>query len=168
MVFTRTRPARRPRRRRRLASTSTPGETVGLVGESGSGKSVTSLAIMGLLPDRGVRVGGQVCFDGDDLLTLPEDRSCATSAAATSRWSSRTRCRSLNPVVPIGIQVTEVLERTAASRARRRRDAAAELLDAVGIPRPEPTAQGLPAPALRRDAPAGDDRHGAGLPARGC
>jgi peptide/nickel transport system ATP-binding protein len=45
-----------------------PGQTVGLVGESGCGKSVTSLAIMGLLPQRGVRVEGEVFFGGTDLL----------------------------------------------------------------------------------------------------
>ena len=48
-----------------------PGQTVGLVGESGCGKSVTSLAIMGLLPARGAEVAGAVHFDGTDLLTLP-------------------------------------------------------------------------------------------------
>ena len=45
-----------------------PGQTVGLVGESGCGKSVTSLAIMGLLPDRGNKVSGTVMYDGTDLL----------------------------------------------------------------------------------------------------
>ena len=44
------------------------GETVGLVGESGCGKSVTSLAIMGLLPDRGNQVSGTVTYGGEDLL----------------------------------------------------------------------------------------------------
>nr|BFE80083.1 hypothetical protein GCM10020093_026840 [Planobispora longispora] len=67
-----------------------PGETVGLVGESGCGKSVTSLAIMGLLPKRGVRVEGGVSFDGTDLLSLPPT-SCACCAAGTWPSSSRTR-----------------------------------------------------------------------------
>ena len=47
-----------------------PGQTVGLVGESGCGKSVTSLAIMGLLPKRGNTVEGSAVFDGEDLLSL--------------------------------------------------------------------------------------------------
>ena len=47
-----------------------PGQTVGLVGESGCGKSVTSLAIMGLLPRRGNRVTGEVRFEDTDLLQL--------------------------------------------------------------------------------------------------
>ena len=45
-----------------------PGETIGLVGESGCGKSVTSLAVMGLLPKRGVQVSGSVRVDGQELL----------------------------------------------------------------------------------------------------
>src|SRR6476469_1291672 len=47
-----------------------PGQTVGLVGESGCGKSVTSLAVMGLLPGRGNTVSGRAVFDGEDLLAL--------------------------------------------------------------------------------------------------
>ena len=46
------------------------GEIVGLVGESGSGKSVTSMAVMGLLPPRGNKVSGEVLFEGTDLLSL--------------------------------------------------------------------------------------------------
>ena len=69
-----------------------PGRDVGLVGESGCGKSVTSLAIMGLLPKRGVQVTGSVRFDGDDLLGARRPARCATCAGATWRWSSRTRC----------------------------------------------------------------------------
>ena len=49
-----------------------PGQTVGLVGESGCGKSVTSLAIMGLLPDRGNQVSGTVTYGGEDLLSLSD------------------------------------------------------------------------------------------------
>lgn len=48
------------------------GQVVGLVGESGCGKSVTSLALMGLLPRKGVRVGGRAEFDGQNLLTMNE------------------------------------------------------------------------------------------------
>ena len=50
-----------------------PGQTVGLVGESGCGKSVTSLAIMGLLPPHGNKVTGTVSYDGQDLLEMPEN-----------------------------------------------------------------------------------------------
>ena len=49
------------------------GETLGLVGESGSGKSVTALAIMSLLPRKGVQITGSVNFEGRELLSLRED-----------------------------------------------------------------------------------------------
>src|SRR5690349_5952180 len=83
-----------------------PGQTVGLVGESGCGKSVTSLAIMGLLPGRGNRVSGSAIFDGEDLLTL-------SPAAMRDRRGSEIAMifqdplSSLNPVISIGRQVTE-------------------------------------------------------------
>ena len=48
-----------------------PGEHIGLVGESGSGKSVTSLAIMGLLPKRGVRTSGEVRYNDENILGWP-------------------------------------------------------------------------------------------------
>lgn len=87
-----------------------PGQTVGLVGESGCGKSVTSLAIMRLLPRRGNTVTGSVEFEGTDLLGLSlnemRDRRGRDLAMIFQDPLS-----SLNPVVPIGIQVTEVLER---------------------------------------------------------
>ena len=112
-----------------------PGQTVGLVGESGCGKSVTSLAIMGLLPERGNRVEGSATFDGVDLLTLsqPEMRDRRGRDIA---MIFQDPLSSLNPVVPIGIQVTEVMER---HRGMKRKDAmpqARELLERVGIPDP--------------------------------
>ena len=111
------------------------GETVGLVGESGSGKSVTSLAIMGLLPDRGVRVGGQVWFDGDDLLTLPKDRMRDIRGQDIA-MVFQDPMSSLNPVVPIGIQVTEVLTRHQGLKGEVASAAAVDLLNRVGIPDP--------------------------------
>ena len=68
-----------------MASTSrvAHGATLGLVGESGCGKSVTSLAIMGLLPKRSAEVSGSIRFDGFDLLEVPT-RPCATCAATGS------------------------------------------------------------------------------------
>jgi peptide/nickel transport system ATP-binding protein len=61
-----------------------PGQTVGLVGESGCGKSVTSLAIMGLLPKRGNQVTGTGDFEGTNLLTLSDD-DMRDRRGATSR-----------------------------------------------------------------------------------
>ncbi|MGH3477400.1 MAG: ABC transporter ATP-binding protein [Jiangellaceae bacterium] len=111
------------------------GQTMGLVGESGSGKSVTSLAVMGLLPKRGVRVGGEVHFDGDDLLTLPPERMRDIRGQDIA-MVFQDPMSSLNPVVPIGIQVTEVLHRHQGLRGDVARAAAAELLARVGIPDP--------------------------------
>ncbi|QGK68347.1 ATP-binding cassette domain-containing protein [Allosaccharopolyspora coralli] len=112
-----------------------PGKTVGLVGESGCGKSVTSLAIMGLLPARGAEVSGSVRFEDTDLLTL--------SRAAIDERRGRDLgmvfqdpLTSLNPVVPIGLQVSEVIERHRGLPRKQAMPEAKELLDKVGIPDP--------------------------------
>ncbi|MDP9396327.1 MAG: ABC transporter ATP-binding protein [Actinomycetota bacterium] len=111
------------------------GQTVGLVGESGSGKSVSSLAMMRLLPRRGVRIEGDVVFDGRQLLQLSEDamRDLRGSEIAMVFQDPMT---SLNPVVPIGRQVTEVLERHRGMSGGAAREEAASLLRRVGIPDP--------------------------------
>ncbi|MBA3310193.1 MAG: ABC transporter ATP-binding protein [Nocardioidaceae bacterium] len=111
------------------------GEHVGLVGESGSGKSVTSLAVMGLLPRRGVQIEGSVMLNGRELVGL------STSAMRNLRGAEMAMVfqdpmSSLNPVVPVGKQITEVLRR---HRDISRADAATEsvdLLQKVGIPDP--------------------------------
>jgi peptide/nickel transport system ATP-binding protein len=112
-----------------------PGQTVGLVGESGCGKSVTSLAIMRLLPKRGSTITGSVHFEGTDLLSLPleqmRDRRGRDLAMIFQDPLS-----SLNPVVPIGIQVTEVLERHRGMKRSPAMREARDLLDSVGIPDP--------------------------------
>ncbi|MCU1588430.1 MAG: dipeptide/oligopeptide/nickel transporter ATP-binding protein [Frankiales bacterium] len=112
-----------------------PGETVGLVGESGCGKSVTSLAIMGLLPRRGVEVSGQVRFDGNDLLTYTQNelREIRGRDIAMVFQDPQT---SLNPVLTIGRQVTEVLERHRDLHGKAADHEAASLLERVGIPEP--------------------------------
>jgi peptide/nickel transport system ATP-binding protein len=111
------------------------GATVGLVGESGCGKSVTSLAIMGLLPRRGARVAGAVQFEGEDLLRLPENemRALRGSELAMVFQDPQT---SLNPVLTIGRQVTEVLERHRDLHGAAAQREAASLLERVGIPDP--------------------------------
>ncbi|HEX5594675.1 MAG TPA: ABC transporter ATP-binding protein [Micromonosporaceae bacterium] len=111
------------------------GEVVGLVGESGCGKSVTSLALMGLLPPRGVRVGGSAVFDGTDLLRL-DKRSMRDIRGRDIAMIFQDPLSSLNPVVPIGVQVTEVLVRHRGMKGDAAAKEAAELLDRVGIPDP--------------------------------
>ena len=112
-----------------------PGEIVGLVGESGCGKSVTSMAITRLLPARGVRVTGSAMMDGVDLLTLPESAMREKRGRDLS-MVFQDPLSSLNPVVPIGVQVTEVLTRHRGMRKEAARTEAADLLDRVGIPDP--------------------------------
>ncbi len=108
------------------------GEHVGLVGESGSGKSVTSLAIMGLLPRRGVSVSGQVLFEGENLLRASESRMRNLRGREVA-MVFQDPMTSLNPVVTVGIQITEVLRRHRDLDKSEARDRAAELLRTVGI-----------------------------------
>ncbi len=109
-----------------------PGQTIGIVGESGCGKSVTSLAVLGLLPPRGAEVSGSVRLDGRELLGLPEDalRDIRGRDIAMVFQDPMT---SLNPVLTIGRQLTEVLERHENLRGDAAKDAAAAALDRVGI-----------------------------------
>ncbi|MFK5584565.1 ABC transporter ATP-binding protein [Serinicoccus sp. LYQ131] len=112
-----------------------PGQTVGLVGESGCGKSVTSLAIMGLLPSRGNTVTGEVVYDGEDLLRLRQEELRDRRGSEVA-MIFQDPLSSLNPVVPLGVQVAEVLQRHRGMRRGPAHRRAAELLEKVGIPDP--------------------------------
>ncbi|WP_018156765.1 ABC transporter ATP-binding protein [Demetria terragena] len=112
-----------------------PGQTVGLVGESGCGKSVTSMAIMGLLPSRGNQITGEVHYEGTDLLTL-SDKERRNRRGRDLAMIFQDPLSSLNPVVPIGLQVTEVIERHQGKKRKQAIPEARELLDRVGIPDP--------------------------------
>ena len=110
-----------------------PGSTTGIVGESGSGKSVSSLAALGLLPKRGVEVSGSVEYRGQDLLTLP-DRDLRDLRGSEIAMVFQDPMSSLNPVLTIGRQLTEVLERHEGRSGEEARARAVELLESVGIP----------------------------------
>ncbi|GGY66896.1 ABC transporter ATP-binding protein [Pseudoduganella albidiflava] len=111
--------------------------TVALVGESGSGKSVSSLAVMGLLPPDTTLVdpAASIRFDGRELLRLPaaERRAlCGRDIAMIFQEPMS----SLNPVFTVGFQVGEVLRRHLGMSRRQARARTLELLEEVGIPEP--------------------------------
>ena len=95
------------------------GEVVGLVGESGSGKSVTALSILGLLGEQGRVDAGQIRLDGRDLLPLPE-REWLRVRGRQVAMIFQEPMTSLNPLLPVGFQVAEVLEEHLGLGGRRR------------------------------------------------
>jgi len=109
-----------------------PGECFALVGESGCGKSMTALSIMRLLPDVARIAGGEVRLEGQDLLALPEVAMRAVRGKRVAMIFQEPST-ALNPVLTVGRQVTEVLERHGAARGGAARRRAIELLEAVGI-----------------------------------
>ena len=109
------------------------GETKGLVGESGSGKSVTLLSLLGLVPESGRVVEGEVLWGGRDLLQLPAAELRAIRGREIAMiFQDPTSC--LNPVYTIGEQIAETLRVKLGLSGRAARDRATELLDHVGIP----------------------------------
>ncbi len=109
-------------------------ETLGIVGESGSGKSVTSMAILGLLP-RTAQVTGSITFRGTELLGLPE-RELRPYRGRKIAMIFQDALTALNPVYTVGNQVAEsIAVHQKLGRAELRQRAIA-LLDVVGIPNP--------------------------------
>ena len=112
------------------------GKTLGIVGESGCGKSILSLSIMRLVPAPGRIAGGRILFDGQDLLTLPQDRMRALRGSRIGMIFQEPMT-SLNPVFTVGDQITEAMrahDRTAS--AAEIKDRAIAALDRVRIPAP--------------------------------
>jgi peptide/nickel transport system ATP-binding protein len=111
--------------------------TVALVGESGSGKSVSSLAVMGLLPPDTTIIhdGSQVVFEGRELLAMPvaeRRRLCGKEISMIFQEPMS----SLNPVFTVGFQIGEVLRQHMGMSAKQARARTLELLEEVGIPDP--------------------------------
>lgn len=110
-----------------------PKETVAVVGESGSGKSVTAMSIMRLLSPDNSRITGQINFEGQDLLSLPLD---AMQKIRGNRIGMifQEPMTSLNPVLRIGQQITEVLMYHRGMSQSQAEAEAVRLLDKVRIP----------------------------------
>jgi peptide/nickel transport system ATP-binding protein len=127
---------------RNLACDLGPGETLGIVGESGSGKSTVALAILGLLP-KNAHVAGSVTALGRQLLGLRE-HDLAAVRGGTIAYVPQDPMSSLNPSFTVGWQVAEPIwiRQGIGKEAAHRR--AAELLAAVGIPRPAEQARRYP------------------------
>jgi oligopeptide transport system ATP-binding protein len=110
-----------------------PGETLGIVGESGCGKSVTSLALLGILPRAGRVVSGTANFLGRDLLKL-DDAELRGIRGKEIAMIFQDPMTSLNPVLTIGRQIREALETHFGMERKPAEKRVAELLDQVGIP----------------------------------
>ncbi len=110
------------------------GEVLGIVGESGSGKSLTLRSVLHLLPPA-ARVSGQVLWQGRDIAGLDEAgmRGIRGREIAMVFQEPMT---ALNPVLPVGLQITESLHAHLGLRGAAARRRAAELLELVGIPDP--------------------------------
>jgi len=112
------------------------GEIVGLVGESGSGKSVTGFSIVQLLKHPGKIVDGEVWFDGQDLTKLSKDQIQDLRGKQISMIFQNPRS-SLNPVISVGDQLTQVLRYRRGMSKEDAHKEAIRLLETVHIPEPE-------------------------------
>jgi peptide/nickel transport system ATP-binding protein len=120
------------------------GETLGVVGESGCGKSMSALSIMRLIPvPPGRIVGGQILFEGKDLLSLPLYRIQQLRGTELSMIFQEPMT-SLNPVFTVGEQIAEVIRVHQGLGKKRAHRQAVEMLERVGIPSPEQRAQDYP------------------------
>jgi peptide/nickel transport system ATP-binding protein len=120
-----------------------PGETLGVVGESGSGKSVTFLTVLGLVTGGGAIIDGEVLFEGQDLLKLPQDEMRNIRGSKIS-MIFQDPMTSLHPFYKVGYQIGEAIRTHQKVSKREAHDQAVEMLKRVGIPRPEERAKQYP------------------------
>ena len=113
------------------------GKTLAVVGESGCGKSVTALSIMGLVPEpAGHNAGGEILFDGKNLLALPKDDLRKIRGDDISMIFQEPMT-SMNPVFRVGHQIAAVLQLHREMNKKDALDETVRLLTQVGIPAPE-------------------------------
>ena len=118
------------------------GEALGIVGESGSGKSVTSLAVMGLLP-KTAQVSGAVRFRGSDILGASDEEMSKVRGSRIA-MIFQDPMTALNPVYAIGQQIAEAIRAHHDVRKEQAFERAVELLDIVGIPQARDRARDYP------------------------
>ena len=111
------------------------GETLAIVGESGCGKSATALSLTRLLPAAAATVTGRIWFEGEDLLSIPEDELRGIRGRHIA-MVFQDPMSSLNPVRTIGVQMEEMLRLHLKMGRRQARQRSVELLASVGIPSP--------------------------------
>ncbi|NBT93310.1 MAG: ABC transporter ATP-binding protein, partial [Betaproteobacteria bacterium] len=115
-----------------LSLTIESGQTFALVGESGCGKSMTALSLLRLLPDSGRVTAGTVTLDGTELMGLPE-RSMRNIRGRRISIIFQEPATSLNPVMTVGQQIVEVIERHTALSGAAAKAKAVQWLERVGI-----------------------------------
>jgi oligopeptide/dipeptide ABC transporter ATP-binding protein len=119
-----------------VSFTLNEGETMGVVGESGSGKTVTSMSLLRLLPPAARIVGGEIWFQGEDLVAKSE-REMRQLRGSQLTMILQDPMMSLNPLFTIGEQIAEPLRIHRRMRGSRLRERIKELLRGVRIPSPE-------------------------------
>lgn len=112
------------------------GEVIGIVGESGSGKSVSSYALMGIIPEPGKVIGGDIIFDGEKILEKTEG-DLQKIRGKDVGMIFQDPMTSLNPVFTVGHQIEESLKRHTELNKIQRTERIIELLKLVGINQPE-------------------------------
>ena len=121
---------------RGISYTVRKGEVMGIVGESGSGKSVSSFGLLGMIPEPGKVLGGEILFDGQNVIGMSE-RELLKIRGKDISMIFQDPMTSLNPVFTVGDQIDEVLRKHTNLSKEERRNRIIELFSLVGINQPE-------------------------------